>query len=157
MKTLILMRHGKSFWDNPEQDDLLRPLNQKGQVDSENMALWLKKSLKYQPDVFLCSDALRTTETLDIVLKTNSWDPKRAVYDPDLYHAKAKVMIDKVHPFLQDYQTIMMVGHNPGITDFVNLYSNANIDNVPTGGIFILKHYSKNRFDVIDYIYPKFL
>lgn len=66
MIQLALLRHAKSSWDQPQLDDFDRPLNERGRRAAPIMGHMLA-SLKFAPDVVLCSPAKRTRETLEAV------------------------------------------------------------------------------------------
>ncbi|MEO0763161.1 MAG: histidine phosphatase family protein, partial [Pseudomonadota bacterium] len=63
MKTVILLRHAKSSWSDPELEDHERPLNKRGKAAAPLMGDWLERS-GYRPDLVLCSPAKRTRQTL---------------------------------------------------------------------------------------------
>lgn len=110
MKTLILMRHAKSSWDDPTLGDHARPLNGRGRVSADAMGDWLRNR-KYIPDQALVSDSARTRETfarLGCICDTR--------FDSDLYHASGQGM----HKVLKTAKgkSILMLGHNPGIAEF---------------------------------------
>ncbi len=113
-RTLILMRHAKSSWDDFMQPDHARPLNARGRTSAAAMGKWLKDN-NYRPDELLCSTAERTRETYTRLGVTAA----KARYEDTLYHASADVMVR----VLQTAQanTILMLGHNPGIAYFAEM------------------------------------
>lgn len=113
-RTLILMRHAKSSWDDFMQPDHARPLNARGRTSAAAMGEWLTDN-NYLPDELLCSTAERTRETyarLGVLAATTR-------YEDALYHAGADVMLG----VLQTAQanTVLMLGHNPGIAYFAEM------------------------------------
>lgn len=107
MKRLILMRHAKSSWATPGQDDHARPLNGRGKVSARVLGEWLKHN-GYMPDQTLSSDSVRTRETfarLKIVCD--------AEFLPNLYHAGPEDMLRVLRRAKGD--SVLMLGHNPGI------------------------------------------
>lgn len=118
MKRLILMRHAKSAWDDPLQEDHERVLNGRGRVSARVVGEWLKTK-NYVPDQVLSSSAARTRETfsrLGILCDVQFLDK--------LYLAEAHVMLDVLRG--AKGETILMLGHNPGIAWFAQ-----NIVQVP--------------------------
>jgi len=113
MKTLVLLRHAKSAWDNADLPDIDRPLSPRGQKAAPAMGERLKKA-GYKPDVVLCSTATRTRETLDLMAGSL---PKKAKiqYLKELYMAVPREMLNAVAKVPDSAQTVMLVGHNPGI------------------------------------------
>ena len=67
MKTLYLLRHAKSSWDDSRVSDFDRPLNNRGRREAEKIAEYMKEN-KYIPEYIICSTAKRTRETLDLIL-----------------------------------------------------------------------------------------
>jgi phosphohistidine phosphatase len=108
---LILIRHAKSSWDDPAMEDHARPLNDRGRRDAPRVGEWLREG-GHVPDLVLCSDAVRTRQTLDLILPALPARPE-VLYLPALYHASASAML----AVLQGAQgaTVAMIGHNPGI------------------------------------------
>lgn len=113
-RTLILMRHAKSSWDDFMQPDHARPLNARGRTSAAAMGKWLKDK-GYMPEELLCSTAERTRETyarLGITAAT----PR---YEDTLYHASADVMLRVLKTAQAD--TVLMLSHNPGIAYFAEM------------------------------------
>lgn len=113
-KRLILTRHAKSSWDDPLTPDHDRPLNDRGKAAAADLGQWLA-SRDYIPDEVLCSDALRTRKTWSGIAPALPGD---AILElkPALYHAGPDVMLALLRKAKGD--TVMMIGHNPGIADF---------------------------------------
>jgi len=113
-KRLILTRHAKSSWDDPLTPDHDRPLNERGKAAAADLGGWLA-SRGHVPDQVLCSDALRTRKTWSGVAPALPGTP---VLDlkPALYHAGPDVMLAVLRHATGN--TVMMIGHNPGIAEF---------------------------------------
>ncbi len=108
---LILTRHAKSSWDDPTMDDHDRPLNTRGRLSAIAVGDWLT-SRGYVPGEVLCSTAARTKETCELMLE--KIDPRPSVqWDHSLYHATPEQMLSALRGATG--QTVLMVGHNPGI------------------------------------------
>jgi phosphohistidine phosphatase len=108
---LILSRHAKSGWDDPELSDHDRPLNARGRGDAPKVGAWLRAK-GYLPDAALVSSARRTQETWERL----SPELGRAVavtIRPELYLATAEVIL--AHLRAQTASSIMLIAHNPGI------------------------------------------
>ncbi|MEM7489415.1 MAG: histidine phosphatase family protein [Pseudomonadota bacterium] len=103
---LILLRHAKSDWGDPFQDDRDRPLNARGHAAAPRIGAWLRAG-DHVPDRVLCSAARRTRETL-----AGLGLPDAAVeVRDDLYLAPA----DRILSLAQGHGTLLIVAHNPGI------------------------------------------
>lgn len=115
-KRLILTRHAKSSWDDPLMSDHDRPLNDRGKAAAADLGEWLA-SRGYVPDQVLCSDALRTRKTWSGIAPALPGTP---ILDlkPALYHAGPDVMLAVLRHATGD--TVMMIGHNPGISEFAH-------------------------------------
>ncbi|KTW17941.1 SixA phosphatase family protein [Sphingomonas sanguinis] len=117
MKTLTLLRHAKSSWDDPVARDFDRPLNAKGRRAAAMIGRELK-SLAFEFDHILASPAIRVMETLDEV-----WGGYgrrlEPVWDKALYLASAASLLDQVHALPDTAEHVLMVGHNPGLEDLV--------------------------------------
>lgn len=113
-KRLILTRHAKSSWDDPTMSDHDRPLNERGKAAAADLGAWLA-SRGYVPGEVRCSDALRTRKTWDGVAPALPGTPVLTL-KPALYHAGPDVMLAVLRHATAD--TVMMIGHNPGIAEF---------------------------------------
>ncbi len=111
MKRLILMRHAKSDWSAPEGGDHERPLNARGRANAKSLGIWLGQ-MDLAPDAVLCSSAARTRETL--ALLDLQKDPV-TVFTRALYLADAEQIMTELRTAKCD--TVLMIGHNPGICD----------------------------------------
>lgn len=111
MTRLILIRHGKSSWDDPFGDDHARTLNQRGRDAAQAIGEWLLEK-GYIPDLVLVSDAVRTVETCELIC--TAFQPAPAVkLKPSLYHASPDTILDLVRR--EDANCIAVIAHNPGI------------------------------------------
>jgi phosphohistidine phosphatase len=119
MKTLHLLRHAKSSWDDPALDDHDRPLAPRG----ERAALALAdhwNACGVRPDLVLCSTACRARQTLERILP--SWDPPPAVrWDPGLYLTSAPELLERVQGLADAHASVLLVGHNPGLGELAAL------------------------------------
>lgn len=116
MKRLILTRHAKSSWDDPTMADHDRPLNERGQAAAADLGQWLA-SRGYVPEEVQCSDALRTRKTFSGIAPALPGTPVLEL-KPALYHAGPDVMMAVLRHATAD--TVMMIGHNPGIAEFAH-------------------------------------
>ncbi len=107
MKRLILMRHAKSDWSNESQPDHERPINKRGRRSARAMGDWLRRE-NISPDHVLCSDALRTQQTLAQL----ALEDVPVTFSRELYLAEPDVMIAALREAEDD--CILMIGHNPG-------------------------------------------
>ena len=136
MRRLTLVRHAKSDWSLPGQQDWDRALNRRGQRDVPEMARRLR-GRRLKPDLVLTSPAVRAVTTATILARELKVDASRIAQDERLYLASAPAMLAVVRELGGDALHLMVFGHNPGITDFANrLSAGEQIDNLPTCGVF---------------------
>ena len=138
MKTLLVIRHAKSSWDNLGATDEERPLNDRGKRDAPVMAKRVKDR-KIKIDCFVSSPAVRAKKTAAIFMKEYDEKEKNLIIVPSLYEASIKNFNDAVEKFKDKDHVVALFSHNPGITDFVNTLTEFKVDNMPTCSVFALK------------------
>jgi phosphohistidine phosphatase len=134
MKTLILVRHAKSSWDNTALSDFDRPLNDRGERDAPRMAKRFKER-ELTPGLLLSSPANRALTTAKIVATGINYPAGNIQTDRAIYHADEEELLSIVQRLPDSIDVIMLFGHNPGFTDFANSLTNSRIDNIPTCGM----------------------
>ena len=138
MKELLVIRHAKSSWANAFQGDFERPLNDRGHRDAPAMAeRMLKRGVGIQ--CFASSTANRALTTAVYFAEAYGKNKKDILLFPELYHAPEETFYQVIAKLPDEYSTVALFSHNPGITDFVNSLTNTRIDNMPTCGIFAIK------------------
>ncbi|MCG8311127.1 MAG: histidine phosphatase family protein [Cytophagales bacterium] len=134
MKKLFIVRHAKSSWDYPHLDDYDRPLNKRGKRNAPEMGQRLaQKNVK--PDALIASPAKRAAATARRIAEQISFPVSDIVKEPLLYHGSVSSMIDVIRSSDDGIETLMIFGHNPGLTDLTNRLSGSDIYNIPTCGI----------------------
>jgi phosphohistidine phosphatase len=138
--TLILTRHAKSAWDDPELDDFERPLDGRGRAAALKIGTWLV-SQGYLPDTVLVSGARRTVETWS---RMSGIMPRTATMEsvPALYLASADIILNVLRA--RRSPVIMLIAHNPGIGDFAarivtNPPSHEKFEKFPTGATALIE------------------
>lgn len=163
MKTLYIVRHAKSSWDMAGLSDFDRPLNERGKNDAPHMGKRLKKR-NIKPDLLLTSPAKRAWSTSKRIAEELGYSREKIKTDRALYHADEQQLLSVIKEVNDKYKTLMIFGHNPGLTDFVNLLRDDRkiIDNLPTCGVvsitFNILHWREIKFGsgkVMHYDYPK--
>ena len=116
MKTLLILRHAKSSWDDSALDDHERPLNSRGKKDAPRIAR-LARDEGLAPELILSSDAVRAHLTAEAVADATGG---QLLLDPRLYHAAVADILSLVPTVVRnDAGTVMIVGHNPGLEELV--------------------------------------
>lgn len=136
MKRLILVRHAKSDWSLPDQEDWDRPLNARGQRDAPEMARRFR-ARRLRPDLILTSPAVRALATATIMTRALRVAPSLLRAEERLYLASPQDTLAVLRELGGAARQLMVVGHNPGITEFANrLSAGDTIDNMPTCAVF---------------------
>ncbi|MBN8865409.1 MAG: histidine phosphatase family protein [Sphingobacteriales bacterium] len=138
MKTLMLIRHAKSSWNDFSIQDFDRPLNDRGKRDAPMMAQRIReKGLK--PDALLASPAKRARKTAEIFAEELDYPRTKIDWIQELYLATPSVFSQVISRVNDEHDFVAVFSHNNGLTDFANQLTNIRIDNIPTCGIFAVK------------------
>ncbi len=137
MKTLFLARHAKSDWNNASSSDFDRPLNSRGETDAPLMAEQIRYS-GVNIDQVISSDAKRALSTA--VHYSKILTPQQSLQTSHQLYLASSEEIQGIAQLLDNqHDSVMLVGHNPGMTEVVNDYCQAGIDNLPTCGVAIVQ------------------
>ncbi len=149
MKTLTLLRHAKSGWDDPVARDFDRPLNPKGQRAAAMMGRHLRaEGLVF--DHVLASPAVRVVETLAQVA-TGYGSDLAPHWDQRLYLASAATLLDLVHELPAGADSVLVSGHNPGLEELVLLLAAENDLRLSVEQKYPTATLAEMRFDVADW------
>ncbi len=132
MKTLLLMRHAKSSWDDPTLQDFDRPLNARGERDAPRMGQFLKQNAM-TPDRVVTSTAVRAQATALYVAAECQLE-HRVTAVSDLYHASLEDWQVTVQSLSPDWGCVLCIGHNPGIEEFIGTATSQYV-RMPTAAI----------------------
>lgn len=136
MKELLVIRHAKSSWQNPWEDDFDRPLNERGNRDAPFMAdVIVKKEVTL--DALVTSDANRAFSTCAYFAR--QYPQAAVVKEHLLYQASVRLFFDVIHSLPDTYTSVAIFSHNTGLTDFVNRLTKVRVDIVPTCGVYAVK------------------
>lgn len=115
-KTLLLLRHAKSTWDDPQLNDHDRPLNGRGRKAAKRIGRLIVEH-QFAIELVLCSTAVRTRETAARVF--HNWQTPPAIeFRDDLYHATPSQFVEVLRQIAEPTQCVMLIGHNPGLEEF---------------------------------------
>jgi phosphohistidine phosphatase len=162
MRRLTLVRHAKTEPAAPGQEDWDRVLEPRGQRDAPEMARRVKDAFG-KPDRILASPAIRAITTANIMARVLGVPAARIVQDERLYLASPRAILDVIQEAATSEKHLMLVGHNPGITEFADKISGErSIDNMPTCAVYSLEFEIARWDDLIwatgvnaDFDYPK--
>jgi len=135
MKRLYLLRHAKSSWDDDSLSDVERPLNKRGQRDAPMMGKRLR-ARGFVPNSIVSSGAVRAETTARAVAHEIGYPLARIRREDALYLAGPATLLEIVRRADDKLGSLMLVGHNPGLTDFANSLTDVHVDNVPTCGLY---------------------
>ena len=138
MKTLTIFRHAKSSWDFPDLTDHDRPLNKRGERDAPVMAERLQTA-GIRPSLILSSPAVRAWRTARILARQIGYPVEFLQREPGLYHAGVNKLLDIIAVQDDGFNNIVIVGHNPGLTDLANELEPGLTSNIPTAGFAALQ------------------
>ena len=134
MRTLFLIRHAKSSWDNPGLRDFNRPLNERGLREAPLMAQLLANR-GFQPDLLVSSPAKRALTTALFFAEKFGIADEQVLREQDIYEAAPTDILQIISNLPDSAAVVCLFGHNPTFTDVANRFSDDFIDNVPTCGI----------------------
>ncbi len=137
MKRLYLLRHAKSSWKDPELADYDRPLNKRGKRDAPFMGQRLKKQ-GVRPDIILSSPAKRARRTAKLIAQEIDYPPKQIQWLESLYAAGSESMLQIISEIDDGFSQVLLVGHNPGLTDLAERLTGTLVDNIPTAGVMAI-------------------
>ena len=129
-----MIRHAKSDWDNPSLPDYDRPLADRGLRDAPQMATSLKNR-GIHIDLICSSTAQRAKQTAFITAAVLEYPEAEIYWEKSLYHASASHLLQFIQLQSDQVQTLVLVGHNPGLTELINVLG-VKLDNLPTSGQF---------------------
>lgn len=163
MKTLYVVRHAKSSWDDPSLTDHDRPLLKKGIEKTKKINQFLSQNIKC-PDLMLSSTAIRAKATAELIAKALQYPNENILTTQSLYHADTVEVFNELYAIPNNIQSVMIFGHNPGLTYFVNQFLRPTIDNLPTSGVVSIEFITDNwgkiseaKYHVNFVIFPKML
>ena len=157
---LILMRHAKSDWGQPETADHDRPLNARGQAAAPKMAKWLLES-SLVPNVILASTARRVRETISGLMTV--WKDRPPVLETsELYLATPETILRTIRSDAGDHTCVMVVAHNPGMQYLASILASRELQ-FPTAAVacfdFQLESWQQLtpscEANLFEYVFPK--
>jgi phosphohistidine phosphatase len=117
MKYLLILRHAKSSWKQPFSTDHDRPLNKRGKHDAPRMGDLLSRE-DLIPDLIITSSAVRAVMTAEAAAQSSGFTGD-LIMSRSLYHAGTMGFIDALNGVGDEFDRVMVVGHNPGIEELL--------------------------------------
>ena len=161
MKTLTLVRHAKSSWKDSSLADRDRPLNKRGKRDAPEMGRRLADA-GIRPSLIVSSPAVRAWTTATIIANAIGYPREFLQRDSSLYLASVNDILDVIVAQDPGFNSLMLVGHNPGFTEFANYLVPGLTNNIPTAGVVSVQLdtddwslYDKPGVELLLYDFPK--
>lgn len=138
MKTLIIVRHGKSSWAYPDLEDFYRPLKPRGINDAFAIGEELMNKDVF-PDLILSSPAIRAMNTAIIIARKLDFPLQRIRANEGIYEASTYELLKLISNVEDNIETLMIFGHNPSFTSLINQLQDEALYNLPTCGVFAIE------------------
>ena len=134
MKILTIVRHAKSSWKDSSLSDRHRPLNRRGERDAPVMGRRIHEH-GIRPSLIISSPAVRAWTTAKVVAAELNYPKEFLQREPALYLASLDQLLDVIVAQDNTFNSLMLFGHNPGLTDLVNFVQPGLTHNLPTAGV----------------------
>lgn len=135
MRTLLLLRHAKSSWDDTGAPDHIRKLAPRGRRDAPRIAARLAE-FGPKPELIVSSHAMRARETARLVAQGLGYPESGIRYERRIYLKGPQGVTAVVAEQADEIERLMIVGHNPDFTHLANaLARDLDLDNLPTCGV----------------------
>lgn len=161
MKILTLVRHAKSSWNDSSLSDRERPLNRRGERDAPDMGQRIAGH-GIRPSLIITSPAVRAWTTARIIAREISYPVEFLQREDRLYLASLTALLDTVVAQDDGFNDLMVVGHNPGLTEFANYLVPGITNNLPTAGVVSVQLetdswslYERPACELLAFDYPK--
>lgn len=118
-RELFILRHAKSDWGVTFDSDFVRPLSTRGEKDAPRMGKWMRKH-ECHPELILSSSATRARQTVLAVCRQLDITEEKIEFSKQLYLASLRTLLAVLAGISRQYNSVMLVGHNPGLDDLVS-------------------------------------
>jgi phosphohistidine phosphatase len=132
MKTLLLLRHAKSSWDQPSLRDFDRPLAERGKRDAPRMGKALRDRGPH-PELIISSPSTRTRATIKAIAASARFEAE-IQFEESVYGASSAELIKLIRRLPEERTSAMIVGHNPGLEDLVGRLTGRS-ERMPTAAL----------------------
>ena len=163
MKRIYLIRHAKTERISATGDDFSRKLTDRGKLDAKNISAKLEAK-GCIPELLISSPAARAKKTCRIFSKIFNIPENDILYVDDLYMAKASVYAKIISRISDEFSSVAIFSHNPGITEYAgSIMENVRIDHMPTSSVFVFEcltnkwsafESAEKRFLIFEYPLP---
>ena len=147
MKTVYILRHAKSSWDDHSLSDFERPLNGRGLRAAQFIGSLMKQH-GYTPDAIVSSPAERTKQTAELVREAAGFEPE-ITFNELIYEATVGTLVLIIAGINETISSVLIVGHNPGAEGLV-YYLTGEIAPMPTAALAVIDFDIDNWADIGD-------
>ncbi|HLM00171.1 MAG TPA: histidine phosphatase family protein [Pyrinomonadaceae bacterium] len=132
MKTLFILRHAKSSWDNPDLTDFERPLNERGRRAAPFIGN-LMRERRLRVDLILSSPAIRARQTASLVGEAAGFAAEIRC-DERIYEARPQSLLYLLAETGDEFDSVLLVGHNPGLEGLIKILTGGG-SSMPTAAL----------------------
>ena len=135
MKTIFLLRHAKSSWNDPGLADFDRPLNERGKKAAPFMGKLMQEK-GFAPEIIVTSPAVRARTTASLVKEAGRLAGP-LTFEPAIYEASPQGIRQVVSELSDSIKSVLIVGHNPGMEGFIR-YLTGRMEPMPTAALAVI-------------------
>jgi phosphohistidine phosphatase len=133
-KTLFIIRHAKAKETEAGSKDIDRILSSEGLSQSSLLGNYLYKK-NAEPDAIICSNAVRAVQTAELISDQINFDISKIIIEGELYEASVRIVENIVSAFSNDWQEVVLIGHNPVLTYFTEYMTGHHFEGMETGSL----------------------
>jgi phosphohistidine phosphatase len=133
-KTLFIVRHGEARHKESGEKDQDRMLEAEGLRQSSRLGVYLYNK-NTDISAIICSHAKRAQQTAEQISDQLSFDLSKIIIDEELYEASVRIILDKVTHFSNEWNEVIIVGHNPVLSYFVEYITGHHFDGMESGSV----------------------
>ena len=145
MKTLLIMRHAKSSWDNAGLSDFERPLNKRGLAAAPLMGDF-SRTEHLQPALIISSPAARARQTA-LIVQNSAQIKSEIIFDDRIYEAGPGRLLDVIGEQENTADSILLIGHNPGLEGLIRILT-GDLQPMPTAALAVIDLENVNWNDI---------
>lgn len=134
-KYLTIIRHAKSSWENPELDDLVRPLNERGVQSIKIIGNYLKEQ-QIQPDLVITSPATRALQTAIGIGSYLNYTAGDLFIKQEIYFGNPTTIFSILKNLDNDFNDVFLFGHEPILSSLIELLTKNRLEKFPTCGVY---------------------
>ena len=147
VKTLFIARHGKARPKEGGQKDQDRPLDAEGLRTTSRLGVYLYEK-NTDISAIICSNALRAQQSAEQIADQISFDISKIIIDEDLYEVSVRIILGKVNDFNNEWDEVLIVGHNPVLSYFVEYLTAYHFDGMEAGSLVKISCNTDNWMEV---------